>query len=74
MSKMWNCVYSYGNNYTDQKIFSTREKAEEWFDRIMGEEGGEVFGEVEKGDDYMTYHEYDERHPIDVSCLLLEVE
>ena len=70
MNKMWNCVYSYGNCYADQKIFSTREKAEEWFDRIT--ENGD--GVTDKDDDFMSYYEYDERHPIDVSCLLLDVE
>lgn len=75
MSKMWNCVYSYGGIYYDQKIFKNKEDAEKWFDTIVGDSNPEEsYYELEKTDDRMTYYDGDERHPIEVSCCLVDVE
>jgi hypothetical protein len=77
MSKMWNCVYSYGGLYTDQKIFKNREDAEKWFDTIVDGndyELNEDCGYLIKADDSMAYYDGDERHPVEISCVLVEVE
>ena len=76
MNKMWNCVYSYAGVYSDQRIFEKKEDAEKWFDRIVGnpDDFDESDYEYEKTDDIMYYHEDNERHPVDVSCLLVVVE
>lgn len=77
MNKMWNCVYSYGGLYTDQKIFKNREDAEKWFDKIVDEDDNWIDEEREeliKTDDSMTYYDGDERHPVEISCMLVEVE
>jgi hypothetical protein len=77
MTKMWNCVYSYGGLYTDQKIFKNREDAEKWFDTIVDGNDNcideEVF-EMNKTDNFMTYYDGDERHPVEISCMLVDVE
>lgn len=70
MMKMWNCVYSWDNVYCDQRIFQDREKVNEWLRTIVGEGDGDI----DSGDNYITYHENYERHPIDISCVLVEVE
>lgn len=77
MRKMWNCVYSYGGLYTDQKIFKNREDAEKWFDTIVDGNDNwidEEYVELNKTDEYMTYYDGDERHPVEISCRLVEVE
>ena len=77
MSKMWNCVYSYGGLYTDQKIFKNREDAEKWFDTIVDRDENYVDKErieLTKTENSMTYYDGDERHPVDISCVLVEVE
>lgn len=77
MSKMWNCVYSYGGLYTDQKIFKNREDAEKWFDTIVDRDENYVDKErieLTKTENSMTYYDGDERHPVEISCMLVEVE
>lgn len=77
MSKMWNCVYSYGGIYSDQKIFKNREDAEKWFDTIVNGNDNwadEEIVEINKTDEYMTYYDGDERHPVEISCRLVDVE
>ena len=77
MSKMWNCVYSYGGLYSDQKIFKNKEDAEKWFDTIVDGNDNwidEEIVEINKTDEYMTYDDRDERHPVEISCRLVEVE
>lgn len=77
MNKMWNCVYSYGGLYTDQKIFKNREDVEKWFDKIVDGNDNwtdEEIVEINKTDECMTYYDGDERHPVEISCMLVEVE
>lgn len=77
MSKMWNCVYSYGGIYSDQKIFKNREDTENWFDTIVDGNDSwtdEEIVEINKTDEYMTYYDGDERHPVEISCRLVDVE
>lgn len=77
MSKMWNCVYSYGGLYTDQKIFKNREDAEKWFDTIVDRDENYVDKErieLTKTENSMTYYDGDERHSVEISCVLVEVE
>lgn len=76
MKKLWNCVYMYGGLISDQKIFWTKEGAEKWFDEIVENndnwEGVDV--EINKTEEYMTYYDGDDRHPVEMSCRLVEVE
>ena len=77
MSKMWNCVYNYGGIYGDQKIFKNKEDAEKWFDEIVDGNDNwtdEEIVEINKTDEYMTYYDGDERHPVEISCRLVDVE
>lgn len=77
MIKMWNCVYSYGGLYTDQKIFKNKEDAEKWFDTIVDGNDNyidEEVSEMNKTDNIMTYYDGDERHPVEISCMLVNVE
>jgi hypothetical protein len=56
--------------YCEQRIFQDREKVNEWLKMIIGEGDGVI----DSGDTYITYSEYDERYPVDISCMLVEVE